>query len=201
MKIINDYEKEYGLISKDKSERLDKFLEEHSLHRYKKSVLDEMHRINSITWNKFSFTLYLVPSATPRPRYCGKGNFFYVKGAGDNKKLFKYLVESEDVPFIYTACKVDIKSYFPIPNGMHPIDQILAEMGYIRPISKPDFDNVAKTYCDMITGVILSDDCIIIEGNSSKYYSWKPRIEMTIEYMNDFDCEYNKKKCIKNDKK
>jgi len=80
---------------------------------------------------------------------------------------------------------------------MKPAEQILAECGFIRPISKPDFDNLVKTYTDMIQDVLLLDDSLIIEGSSSKYYSWKPRIEFTIEYMVEHDSIYNKNKINK----
>ena len=73
-------------------------------------------------------------------------------------------------------------------------EKILAEMGLIRPISKPDFDNLAKTYSDMIQGTVMTDDALIVEGISRKYYSCKPRIEIIIEYMDEIDSDYNKKK-------
>ena len=77
---------------------------------------------------------------------------------------------------------------------MNRAEKMLAELGFIRPISKPDFDNLAKTYSDMIQGSLLYDDQLIVEGRSSKYYSIKPRIEITLEYMEDFDCDFNKRK-------
>ena len=77
---------------------------------------------------------------------------------------------------------------------MNAVEQVLAELGYIRPTSKPDFDNLAKTYSDMIQGILLDDDAYIIKGVSEKYYSVKPRIEIKLRYMKEFDSVYNKKK-------
>ena len=77
---------------------------------------------------------------------------------------------------------------------MKILDQILAEIGFIYPLKKPDFDNLAKTYSDMIQGTLLYDDCLIVKGVSKKYYSVKPRIEIRLRYMVDYDCEYNRKK-------
>ena len=79
---------------------------------------------------------------------------------------------------------------------MNSVNKILAELGFIRPISKPDWDNLAKAYCDMIQGYLLEDDALIIEGISKKYYSIKPRVEITIEWMESFDCKYNEDKII-----
>ena len=46
----------------------------------------------------------------------------------------------------------------------------------------------------MITGSLIYDDSLIIEGTSKKFYSIKPRIEITIRYMEEFDSLFNQKK-------
>ena len=46
----------------------------------------------------------------------------------------------------------------------------------------------------MLQGLILYDDSLIVEGVSKKYYSMKPRIEITISYMKEHDSGYNRKK-------
>ena len=194
MKLEKEYQKEYGSIPRRSVERITDFIETHNLSRMKTSVFSEIKRINSIEWKKESFIIYLLPKATPRPRSTSNGSFFYVKGAKDNKTFFRKEVDKMDLPFITTPCKFICVSYLPIPKGMRPVEQLLAEYGFIRPVSKPDFDNLVKTYTDMIQDVILLDDSLIVEGTSMKYYSWKPRIEFTIEYMVDHDSSFNKNK-------
>jgi Holliday junction resolvase RusA-like endonuclease len=102
-----------------------------------------------------------------------------------------------DLPLISTPCKFFCTSYFPTPESMPNADKLLAEMGLIRPISKPDWDNVGKAYSDMIQGTLLFDDSLIVEGISKKFYSVKPRIEIHIEYMEEHDCKYNENKLRK----
>lgn len=194
MKIEKEYLIEYGDVPIREVERISDFLESHNLSRLKTSIFDEIKRINRIEWKREMFTIYLLPKATPRPRSTSNGSFFYVKGAKDNKTFFRKEVDKMDLPFITTPCRFKCISYLPIPKSMKPVDQLLAEYGFIRPISKPDFDNLAKTYADMITDVILSDDSLVVDGYSSKYYSWKPRIEITIEYMVEHDSVFNKNK-------
>lgn len=194
MKIEKEYLIEYGDVPIREVERVSDFLESHNLSRLKTSIFDEIKRINRIEWKRETFTIYLLPKATPRPRSTSNGSFFYVKGAKDNKTFFRKEVDKMDLPFITTPCRFKCISYLPIPKSMKPVDQLLAEYGFIRPISKPDFDNLAKTYADMITDVILSDDSLVVDGYSSKYYSWKPRIEITIEYMVEHDSVFNKNK-------
>ena len=73
---------------------------------------------------------------------------------------------------------------------------ILAEKGLIRPISTPDFDNLAKTYTDALQGILLLNDNIINEGTVKKYFSIKPRIHIKLKWQNNFDSKYNERKTI-----
>lgn len=193
-KVLEEYEKTYGDIPDSTERIMDQLISETDFKRQKKNIFQELSRIQNIKWKRFSFTIFMLPKSTPRPRYTSHGNMFYVKGAKDNKKIFYEAMKDSGFPVIRTPVRFCCTSYLPIPSGMGKIDKILAEMGFIRPISKPDFDNLAKTYADMIQGIIMLDDALIIEGTSKKYYSLKPRIEIIIEYMEDHDCEFNKKK-------
>ena len=84
-----------------------------------------------------------------------------------------------------------------MPSNLPKVDKLLGELGYIQNISMPDFDNLAKTYTDMIKGLLMYDDRLIIDGRVRKYYSLKPRVEVNIKYMKSFDCNYNLKKITK----
>lgn len=198
-----DYEEKYGDIPKDAMSRLDYILDQiKSGNSVKGKLISTIQKIKAISWKRVEFTIYLVPKGTPRPR-ASQWNHFYVKGAADNKKMFKkfYKAHMEHIPLITTACRFDCESYLPIPKAMKMYEQIIAELGFIRPITKPDFDNLAKTYSDMLQGILLHDDALIIDGRSQKFYSVKPRIKITISYMTDYDCEFNRKKLEKQTEK
>lgn len=188
-----EYTKEFGNVPKDFAGRLDYILKDIKLSRVKATLYDELNRINNIKWKTLSYTIYLLPKATPRPRL-GKSGIFYVKGSNNNKKIMDNFMKMQDITLITTSVKFKCVTYYPIPKSMSPMEKILAELGLIRPLSKPDWDNVAKTYCDMMIGYLIYDDSQIIEGVSSKYYSSKPRIEIDIDYMEDFDSNFNRKK-------
>ena len=194
LKIQKDYIKEYGDIINTYEGRLDYLLKDMKLKN--KDVYSEIKRVSSIRWTKLYYTIYLVPKGTPRPR-SGKNGVFYVKGAKDNKKIFEEFINNNDIMLITTPTKFHCISYFPIPSSMTNVEKILAELGFIRPTSKPDWDNVAKAYCDMVQDTLLYDDSLVIEGSSKKFYSVKPRIEICIEYMDDYDCKFNKNKLLK----
>ena len=192
-KLEKEYDELYGDIPRDYEGRLEYLINQMNLKRLKEPVYEYMKKIRNIGWKDISYTIYLLPKATPRPR-SGRNGIFYVKGASDNKKFFQNYLIDQDIDLITTPCKFTCVSYFPIPNSMSNLEKIAAELGFIRPISKPDWDNVAKAYCDMIQDSLLYDDSLIIEGVSKKFYSVKPRIEITISYMEEFDSNYNKKK-------
>lgn len=196
-KIEEEYNDIYGEVPIEQDDRI-KFIKNKlkTDKSYANKLESEIERIKNIKWKTIKFTLYIVPKATPRPRLGGSGHF-YVKGAKDNKKFFKeFTNRMADIPIISTPCKFYCTSYIPTPSSMRVLDQILAELGLIRPTSKPDFDNLVKTYSDMIQGILLFDDSLIVEGVSKKYYSVKPRIDITIKYMEDYDCTFNKNKII-----
>lgn len=196
LKMEKEYNELYGDIPFDSLERIDYMIKDMNLSKYKLKVYDVIHKIINTKWNTLSYTIYLLPKATPRPR-SGRNGIFYVKGAADNKKFFKQFIRNQDIPLITTPTKFSCVSYLPIPNSMNPVEKICAELGFIYPVSKPDWDNLGKAYCDMIQDLLLYDDSLIVEGTSIKRYSIKPRIEITISYMEDFDSQFNKKKIIK----
>ena len=69
-----------------------------------------------------------------------------------------------------------------MPKNMPKVDVILSELGLNDMITTPDWDNLGKTYSDMIQKWILSKDSLIIDGRSKKFYSLKPRVEILIKY-------------------
>lgn len=196
LKIEKEYNSKYGNIPKDYLNRFDYLINSLNLGKTKKNLTNEILRILDINWKFVTFTIYLLPKATPRPR-SGKNGVFYVKGAKDNKKYFEKYLINQDIDIITTPAKFYCDTYFPIPESMNAVEKVCAELGLIRPTSKPDWDNVAKAYCDMCQGFLLYDDSLVVEGVSRKWYSVKPRIEISISYMEDYDSAFNKKKITK----
>ena len=141
----------------------------------------------------------MLPKASPRRRRRRLPNgklLFDVKGANDHKQYLKWYLKDEDIELISTPVKFTCRVYLPIPKSMKSAEKVCAELGLIRPIGKPDWDNLAKTYCDMIQGTVLYDDKLIVEGHLYKYYSIKPRIEISLSYMESYDCAFNRKKNV-----
>ena len=50
----------------------------------------------------------------------------------------------------------------------------------IRPIRKPDWDNVGKIICDALNGIAYRDDAQIVDALVRKFYSDTPRVIVEI---------------------
>lgn len=194
-KMEKDYQELFGDIPKDFLPIIDYIFKDVKCKKVKHSLQDEVTRIMNIKYKTIKFTIYLLPKGCPRPK-AGKFHTFYVKGAKDNKKVFDEFIATIDQEVIKTATIFDCIYYMPTPTSLNTVQRVLAEMGLIANLSKPDWDNAGKTYSDMIVPKLLKDDALIIDGRSRKKYSIKPRIEITIQYQEDFDCEYNRKKVM-----
>ena len=100
------------------------------------------------------------------------------------KKLVSQNDYLEANELIYTPCDVCVNVYFKPPSSFTINDLFLAEIGLIRPIKKPDWDNIGKKYSDMYNGNIWLDDDLVIDGQVRKWYSILPRVEIDLKYTN-----------------
>lgn len=51
--------------------------------------------------------------------------------------------------------------------------------GYVRPTTKPDWENIAKTL-DGVNGVVWQDDSQIVEGVVRKFYGDNPGLHVEV---------------------
>lgn len=188
------YQEEYGNVSKDHLDRIYEFLDGVK-DKQLDCIRNDIENNLNTHWKTISFIFYFIPKATPRARLSGFGKHFYVADAMNNRKLMEKFVREElsDFNVITTACKFYCDCYFPIPKTMNKSEKLRAELKLVNNLTKPDWDNLGKTYSDMIQNTIIMDDSLIIEGRVRKYYSSKPRIELTIEYADRYDSKYNMK--------
>lgn len=81
------------------------------------------------------------------------------------------------------ALKVQIDVYFAIPKAFNKQKHLKALQGEIRPITKPDCDNIAKNINDALNGIACPDDkqiaCLII----NKHYAEAEKVKVRIESM------------------
>ena len=163
-----------------------------SLSNSKLAELGEISRyISKIGWKQVSFIIPTAPVPSHRPRLSGYR--IYVPGAAKNAAFFqKHVLPQLKGLMITTPCKVDLHIYSKTPTSFTKLQTCLAEIGLLRPWGATgDVDNFEKAVYDMIqpnekrkhTG-IMSNDSLIIESHSQKFYSITPRYEISITYMN-----------------
>jgi Holliday junction resolvase RusA-like endonuclease len=75
---------------------------------------------------------------------------------------------------------VRILAYMQTPQAIakHKSKGPAAEAGELRPTTKPDVDNFAKVI-DALNGIVWRDDSQVVELTVSKFYSTRPRLEVT----------------------
>ena len=190
--IMEEYDEKYGDIPLDDEDIL-KYL----LDKYPKidleHITEEISRIDNIKWEVEEYVIPIIPKPAARPRYSFETKHFYVPGAASNKSVMKKILGVSN-NLILARTKIHLETYQPTPVYKMNKNQVyLAELGYIRPVIDPDFDNFTKAYMDAIQGVLLADDNIITDAQIHKFFSVKPRIKLRIEYMTDFDSSYTEK--------
>jgi len=200
---ILEYELKYQGIPKNYRERL--------CYLYDKLQIDDAKSIdiinarnayiNSTYFETIKIVLYEIPEHTPRPRarlINKKGIFNAITGGngfiqiysitGRENKEYMRMITKEQLPhlnqLLCTPCDIEYDCYFPTPSGYNKTDIFLAEIGVIRPLIKPDFDNIEKAYSDEFTGNVWIDDIIVVDATLRKFYSILPRVEINLKYSN-----------------
>lgn len=132
------------------------------------------------------------PVAQGRPRFSTFGG--YVKAYDPAKSRdFKNLVRLEaekamgGLPPATRAVSVDIEVYRSAPRSFSKKKLKAALERTLRPVTRPDVDNYAKSVLDGMTGVVWADDAQIVHLSVDKYYSGRPHVLAAVESLEDDD--------------
>lgn len=74
--------------------------------------------------------------------------------------------------------EIVIYAYYEIPKSKSKKVKAAMQTGQIRPIKKPDADNIVKIVCDSLNGVAYRDDVQIMDATIHRFYDERPRIEV-----------------------
>ncbi|MCJ2129200.1 RusA family crossover junction endodeoxyribonuclease [Methylobacterium sp. E-045] len=75
---------------------------------------------------------------------------------------------------------VVVYAFMPIPTNWSQAKKREARNGLIRPVVKPDWDNIGKI-CDALNEVVWGDDSTVVDGIVRKFYSDNPELVITVE--------------------
>lgn len=136
---------------------------------------------------KISFTVPGEPVAKGRPTFARRGNFvkaYTPEKTTNYETLVRFLycekAKGEQFPSDMQL-KITIKAYLSIPKSVSKKKQAGMASGAIRPIKRPDTDNIVKAVLDGLNTVAFRDDSQVVEISAGKWYSDEPRAEIIIE--------------------
>ena len=73
-----------------------------------------------------------------------------------------------------------INAYYKMPKSFSNKQKELVMSGKLKPLKKPDVDNIAKSILDSLNGIAFIDDKQVISALITKDYSQQPRVEVAI---------------------
>lgn len=138
-----------------------------------------------MTAQVIKFTVYGEPVAQARPRFAvigGHARAYDPKKSRDYKDYVR-LAAAEHAPAALLECALamEIRVYRPIPKSFSKKKTADAELGLLRPVTKPDADNYLKGIKDALKNVIWKDDSQVVEVLVTKWYGARPCVEVTIK--------------------
>jgi len=210
-----EYDEKYGHIPKDYLERLEYLYDTLKIDdiKSKEILAARSNYITSTYFETIRMIMYEIPEYTPRPRArlinrkgilnsVGTNSFIQVYSiTGRANKEYMAMFKQENLAYLeqllYTPCDIEYRAYFPTPSYYNKTQIFLAEIGLDRPLIKPDFDNIEKSYSDAFTGNIWIDDIVVVDATLRKYYSILPRVEIDLKYSNQLCNQHQYKAMIK----
>lgn len=75
---------------------------------------------------------------------------------------------------------VRIFAFFSTPKSVSKKKLFAMLDRLLRPIKKPDWDNIGKIVCDALNGIAYRDDSQIVDGLVRKFYAETPRVIVEI---------------------
>jgi Holliday junction resolvase RusA-like endonuclease len=210
------YEAKYQGIPTDYYQRLNYMCNQYEISesKYNKILAKKQCMLENLYYYDLNIILYEEPEGSPRPRTriinrknfmneaMSNSSFVHVYSVtGKEDSVFMQRLMEQDLLnlqcLIDTPCNVEFNCFFKTPNTFNVTDKFLAEIGLIRYIPKPDWDNIGKKYSDMYNHNIWIDDSYVIDGTVRKFYSILPRVEIRLRYLNTLYNKYQYNSLIK----
>ena len=126
------------------------------------------------------------PRGKGRPKFARRGNF--VKTYTDAKTAsyedqirFYALKAMGDSKVIEGAVRVFVSIRMAVPKSYSQKRREACLNGSDKPLKKPDWDNVAKSICDAMNGIIYVDDTQIVEAHITKQYAQQAEVVVLVQ--------------------
>ena len=117
-----------------------------------------------------------IPKSKGRPRFTRRGKCYTPATTRRAEDEVRWAARRELGKRLAGPVGVLVVAVFPIPACWSKKKIRQAEAGLVRPAVKPDFDNVAKLYCDALNMILWEDDKQIVDGRCIKVYGQQPGV-------------------------
>lgn len=133
------------------------------------------------------FSVPGAPKGKARPRVTRSGHAYTPHDTVLYENLVKtsFTAEYPNQRPIDSEIAAVIYAYYPIPKSASRKRKQLMARGDIKPITKPDTDNIAKAVLDSLNGIAYSDDSRITDLTVMKRYSETPRVFVMLKWQEE----------------
>lgn len=136
---------------------------------------------------KVKFVVLGEPQGKGRPKFSRAGNHVQTR-TPDETVIYENLIKTE----YQRQCgglrfqdgdqlDVRIMAFYAIPASVSKKRRRMMLDRQIRPGKKPDWDNIGKVVTDSLNQVAYRDDAQVVDAQVRKFFSEKPRLEVTIQ--------------------
>ena len=136
---------------------------------------------------KVKFTVLGEPTGKGRPRFTRNGPYVktYTPDATvsyENLIKMEYRRQCRHFKFEDSdQLDVRVTAYYGVPKSKTKKAQKLMEEHILRPLKRPDADNVIKVVLDSLNKIAYHDDTQVVDLQIRRFYSRDPRLVVTIQ--------------------
>jgi Holliday junction resolvase RusA-like endonuclease len=126
------------------------------------------------------------PHGKGRPKFARRGNFVQTytdKKTASYEDLVKFHanIAMVDLDPLKGAVAVYIYIKLAVPKSYSKKRTEACLSGLERPTKKPDWDNVAKSICDAMNGIVYMDDTQIVDAHVTKVYAANAGVDVGVK--------------------
>lgn len=120
------------------------------------------------------------PCAKGRPRLGKWGTYSPTKTVNAETLIKELYIMQHNGEKVDGQVNLMVKAYFKIPKSTSKKVAEQMRLGILRPIKRPDGDNILKLCSDALNGLAYDDDSQVVTAIVEKHYSDEPRVEIMI---------------------
>ncbi len=130
------------------------------------------------------FTVLGMPTAKGRPRMTRQGHTYTPQKTVMYENLVRLEYQRQCGSFQFgrdALLDVRMIAYYPIPKSVSQKKRQMMADHRIRPMKRPDVDNVCKSILDSLNQIAYHDDAQVVDCQVRKFYGDTPKVVVTIE--------------------